>query len=603
MDFVDTQKRDSLILENGIELDFSTRSLGLEAQASEEYLYIGYIYFFENKEDSAQIYLKTGLKAVESKNDTLNFKYLALIAGLYDREYQLDSAQLYFKKGYNLLLDNPQLESSIPNEAISFYNNFTSFLNRNGETKLRKSILDKAYDLALGVKKKDYLGFIEYQLAKHYFKVGDLESQEKLLLLTISHTSKPFYRLSRYLSLARLYQDKNQWNNYERLLPKISSDLSKVLESSKEYSKHKLTYYFLYSRWLFHRNENIEAKILLVSQLELGNRLRTTIESEAYLLLAKHAQKEEKEQLINKAIASTLIDKNPESLSIQNVLFPQELILALKQKVLIDNMGIKETLTLIGQIQKAFPFEETKYTYQEEVRPFIGQLIQGHQKDAGAIFEYMEYGKAGILNQVVTDQEIKFGDVASGLLKKKKTLDRQLLNLRLKLAKDKKPSDSLVNKIDEVRIQQSFLQKEMEQESPSYYDLKYKDNVPQIKELQKSLKPHQAILNYFKDGETLYSVLLKKDRIKAKQVILQKDFNKLLSSFLKEIYTNPGFGAYGQSQTAQKLYTWLIGDLDRELNDVTELIILRDEELNQLPFEVLETNDGELLLDKYAISY
>lgn len=595
-------------LKRNAEIHQILKEEGLTPQANEEYLYTAFIYHFENKTDSAQLFLQEGLRKVEHTNDTLSFKYLAQIAALYDRKYQLDSAQLYFKKGFNYLNQHPSIEKQMPNEVVSFNINFMDYLNRNGETKLWKDILDKTYEIAKALNKTDYLGFVENQLALYYKRQNDVENQERMYLLSISHTSKAFYRLARYLKLAQLYQDLAQWDKYEEVFPKIAKDLSRILEHSEDFNRLKLKHHFIYSKWLFHKNETKTAKKLLLSQLKLKNYLRTAIQSEAFFLLGENSIGAEQERFIKSAISSALIDRNSDNLTVKNVLFPEQLIKALRfkittQKESINQAEIMAALNLINQIQKAFPFEEIKYAYQKEVRPFLSDLIAHSLDNPNNAFEYMEYGKAFVLNDVVSDLQIKFGNVDSNLLQEEKYVDQKLTQLRVKLANIDSAPDSLVHAVDKLRIKQSFLQKEMEQKSPNYYALKYDDNIPTIGKVQQNLKSNTAILSYFKQNEKLHAVLVKKNDKKVLEIPLKSNFIQTLNLFLREITTNPGLGMYKLHGTAQELYTLLMGDFEEDFKDITELIILRDAELNQLPFEILENPEGHLLLEKFAISY
>lgn len=595
-------------LKRNAEIHQILKEEGLTAQANEEYLYTAFIYHFENKTDSAQLFLQEGLGKVEHTNDTLSFKYLAQIAALYDRKYQLDSAQLYFKKGFNYLIQHPSIEKQMPNEVVSFNINFMDYLNRNGETKLWKDILDKTYEIAKALNKTDYLGFVENQLALYYKRQNDVENQERMYLLSISHTSKAFYRLARYLKLAQLYQDLAKWDKYEEVFPKIAKDLSRILEHSEDFNRLKLKHHFIYSKWLFHKNETKTAKKLLLSQLKLKNYLRTAIQSEAFFLLGENSIGAEQERFIKSAISSALIDRNSDNLTVKNVLFPEQLIKALRfkittQKESINQAEIRAALNLINQIQKAFPFEEIKYAYQKEVRPFLSDLIAHSLDNPNNAFEYMEYGKAFVLNDVVSDLQIKFGNVDSNLLQEEKYVDQKLTQLRVKLANIDSAPDSLVHAVDKLRIKQSFLQKEMEQKSPNYYALKYDNNIPTIGKIQQNLKSNTAILSYFKQNEKLHAVLVKKNDKKVLEIPLKSNFIQTLNLFLREITTNPGLGMYKLHGTAQELYTLLMGDFEEDFKDITELIILRDAELNQLPFEILENPEGHLLLEKFAISY
>lgn len=578
--------------------------MGKKDLSQEASLYLGYIFHLHNKGDTAISILKNGFNSIDVKNDTLRFKYISLIAELFSRQSKYDSAENYYNLGYQFLTNKPELERQIPNEAVAFYNSFMYFLKiTDGNTSFRKGVLDKAYGIAKTTSKTAYQGYLQEQFANYYAENNELELAEKFGLLALKNLRNPSDKLRVNIDLANLYITLGQWDKLEKLIEVINKNLGQTLKGSKDLNILNRKYQIVLAKWLFHEGLNEQAKSLLVNPIK--NTYRSRFDSQAYYTLAKNSKKPEQTTYLDKSISEALHDRNGINLTISNVLYPKELINGLKLKILtLENATYNETRTilkLISQIQKKFPYGETKYSYQEKVRPFLSQLINNERDNPSHIFEFMEFGKAGILTQVISDQKIKINNVNSGLLQKERNLNQNLTKLRLKHAKS--PADSLQYQIDELNIKKGFLLKTMEKESPAYYALKYQDNIVKTSTLQRQLNKNQAIINYFLQDNNLYSVLLKKEGSNAIHLALDSTFRNALDSLLKEIYTNPGFGNFKNKKTAHYLYQKLLGNYEKDLENIEQLIILKDGLLSYLPFEVLETSNGEPLLLKFEISY
>lgn len=147
----------------------------------------------------------------------------------------------------------------------------------------------------------------------------------------------------------------------------------------------------------------------------------------------------------------------------------------------------------------------------------------------------------------------------------------------------------LSNKLDSVH--ESFARN-----FPKYQDLKYSNKIVKIRDVQKELDVNTQMITYFLGENHLYSFVVSKDSINllrgdvAEKLVYQT--NKLKKDLVErkevEVLSN-------------NLYLFLIHQQLFPLKN--NLIIIADNVLSYIPFEILQNNDGSYLLEDYNISY
>lgn len=124
-----------------------------------------------------------------------------------------------------------------------------------------------------------------------------------------------------------------------------------------------------------------------------------------------------------------------------------------------------------------------------------------------------------------------------------------------------------------------------------YHPIKYN-------EIANHITANEAILCYYKSKNQIYSVLLTKKDFKINKISIDHRFNKLLNNYYKCIkLSSNNLNTY-----AQLLYDYLLGSYKNELKNINNLVIIPDQELNMIPFEVLR-NKNKYLIQDFAISY
>jgi hypothetical protein len=275
-----------------------------------------------------------------------------------------------------------------------------------------------------------------------------------------------------------------------------------------------------------------------------------------------------------------LLDKYPAKIAAYNaaitaisksgkVLYPREYLEAMRKRAAIETPEksletYQQAIIFSAQIRKSFTDENSKYLYEDELRLFFGNALAAAQSP-NEMFNIMEQSKVAVLNEVLQDRRIKFGNVATKLLKEEKQLQQEIAKLKAKVMPFDKEKSGAEEKLRELRIKQGFLTEKIEKESPNYFKLKYQDTSYSAKETQQSLDENTALLSYFKTDSVLHISVLIKDKVIGRKVKIAADYQQCMDYFLEVLYTNPGLGNYTGSKAAQCMYGYLIKPIENEL--------------------------------------
>ncbi|MDX2303277.1 MAG: CHAT domain-containing tetratricopeptide repeat protein [Microscillaceae bacterium] len=146
---------------------------------------------------------------------------------------------------------------------------------------------------------------------------------------------------------------------------------------------------------------------------------------------------------------------------------------------------------------------------------------------------------------------------------------------------------------------------QFEKNYPRYYDLKYRVKVSSVEDIQKALKPQQALISYTLGDSVLFMHYIDKKSFQVSKVDW-KNPQELLLGFMRQIYNND---APQYSNAAQALFQKLF-PMEIPAN-INHLIIIPDVKLAHIPFDALISENpvnpvwSELayLIKKYQISY
>ncbi len=208
-----------------------------------------------------------------------------------------------------------------------------------------------------------------------------------------------------------------------------------------------------------------------------------------------------------------------------------------------------------------------------------------------------------------------------GLLAKIRVLENKIAVMNETTNKNERVE--LSNLLFTYKREYEGLIEKIEQNNPQYYQLKHQTKIATVADIQKQMAAkNEMYVAYYFDEKQLYTFVVTPQDFKIKSTILFPNFKELLLRFLTKINNNDI--ALNQLHNPTEIkrfateshfwYNTLLGwALDNNTNEPQRLVIVADNILNRLPFEVLLTSkvpenkmqfqNLPYLILKYAVRY
>ncbi|MEZ4828805.1 MAG: CHAT domain-containing protein [Bacteroidia bacterium] len=240
--------------------------------------------------------------------------------------------------------------------------------------------------------------------------------------------------------------------------------------------------------------------------------------------------------------------------------------------------------------------------------------ITGDQTYAERAFRIAEKSKSGILRDHLRGiRALHFAGVPDSLVEKEQYFRQRLAALDGAIhtaGDDPDYIEGLKNRRFEINQSYRDFLRQLEQQYPEYYKLKFSENVPDAKEVAAQLLPGQAAYSYFSGEHDVFIFRLYGNDMQFFRVENTAQLRAELDNWLDFIGHPPSEKAPVQPLAAVAFY--LAQTLMPGLSeDFSRLLIIPDGELGYLPFESLPLNNPadttfrnwDFLTQRYAVSY
>lgn len=198
----------------------------------------------------------------------------------------------------------------------------------------------------------------------------------------------------------------------------------------------------------------------------------------------------------------------------------------------------------------------------------------------------------------------KYAGLPDSLLQKEKNVQITISRLKLQLQQstDSASQKKLVSEINTQALKLQSLNNDFKS-YPAYYNQKFSTDNVDINSIQKKILDKQtAAICYFKGSKNLHVFIVKHDAVEEKEIVYDSLLTKSINEFTDNL-SGSNIGAKYNSEPAKYLYEYLFQPLTKELAGINSLIIIPDEDLVNIPFEAFKKNNGEYLLQDYAVTY
>jgi len=259
----------------------------------------------------------------------------------------------------------------------------------------------------------------------------------------------------------------------------------------------------------------------------------------------------------------------------------------------------------------------------------LDALFELYKSDKGAVdfeyvFSYFEKIKSYVQKEYLkTDDAVNEGMLPDEKLKEERRLKRNLVAAKKKLFMAQKTASvskeviEINRVIEETESAYSNFLNQIEKDYPNYFSFQTKQYETDLNSVQRELEAYEAIVEYFVNSTHIYILTITSEKCNFYKIDKAENWKKDFNAFLDLLSTPPAGTAEDNIQnyvtSANRIYNVLLKDPLTDLGDtINHLIIVGDNELNFLPFEILvdtPNNNWETfaplpyLMEDYAIAY
>lgn len=271
---------------------------------------------------------------------------------------------------------------------------------------------------------------------------------------------------------------------------------------------------------------------------------------------------------------------------------------------------LKKSIDLIEKMRGEIKIDDLQLSFLNKYIVLYNLLIQilleqGKPEEA---FAYAERSKARMFldslgskkiipknseTRELAEKEQSLSDAVQQMTRQlSKLSDEEAVNVRISIKKLRKERDEIIERIKRINPEYAALISV----SPS-----------SLKEIQKSLKPDEALVEYYCGTDNTVAWVLTNETMICKNLPVSYDeIMKETETVRDEIIPHEGDTRDEETmkKTREKLasiYGQIISPLEPALNDKKQIIIVPHSSLHQLPFAALIDGDGKFLVEKYSL--
>jgi CHAT domain-containing protein len=558
-------------------------------------LFLGESYYLLSQADSSIFFLEEAEKLMQKKSSNEEASRLYNSLGvIYFESGNYAQSVNYFNKAKNLIIGEKPIDELEPYFQYALF----SFLNNIGNSLLQLNRLDSAL-------------VIYRELEGYGFNKDQVYTQMTGIFLEKNMPDSAFFYLNKIKSgeftqsasfqnqLAEIYFQQNELENAKDVL---LSFLSKSSESESNFSNFRLG-----------RSYNLLGKIYF----GLGDYKRAIDCFHQSIIY------------IDGFFDQPDIFQNPIDYSLGFATFSLIESLVDKAKSFIrlyeTNPEIRYFQAGIDTYQTAFDmsFFVSNYYDNDEARIFLGDFVLETYQDAVETLlsrfeesgnkaylmqalEWSERSKSTSLNIGLKEKKLK---KISGISFEKLQQERDLqfaiskIQQSILLEKNNDQVIELQKLLTDNRLELSRLHKEFN-DSPTYVKEKLNYESIDVSYLQKELlDSHTVILSFFETKSNIILFVLDKKKIVYRVIEKSGDFNKEIENLKKNIIDYKLGRRYKVGAEGMTLFNRIFGELYSRLEDYPNFLIIPHGNLMDLPFEVLENQQGNYLLMDHNITY
>lgn len=268
------------------------------------------------------------------------------------------------------------------------------------------------------------------------------------------------------------------------------------------------------------------------------------------------------------------------------------------------------TFDAVDYLRKTYEDDEAKIFLNQEVYHAFSEAIKTiydlsvYDKNSTAkLFDIQQRYQANLVLDEINDAQIKSLYIDKKTFDKEREINRIISHLEVESTQNSAKKDSLNAQIKKNKFDLELIRNRIKNKSPNYYEAKYRNSLLSLSTFQQQLQANTLVISYTLLKDAVFVTAIGQNNAITKKIMLRSDFSVKFQAFRAIVANSPQGKKYNAQALSAELYKILIQPIEKEIEGKKRLIIIRDAELNYLPFEVLAMQKDDFLLKKYIISY
>lgn len=287
-----------------------------------------------------------------------------------------------------------------------------------------------------------------------------------------------------------------------------------------------------------------------------------------------------------------------------------------------DTMALRRSLdafyaglSLARHIERVYATDDARLFLKNKVNPACAGAVQtairlfditrnSHWVDEA--FTIAENNKASVLQAAVEQPDAgSMAGIPAELVAAERHYKLLLGRYNLQAARNADSATALAlhEKIREAELQLSVVQRKLD-ENPAYHALRFQSKELGMEKIR-ALLPDKgaALISYYYSGDRLHCFYLSAEASGVVSTPVDTGFFEKIARLRKELAASDAADRNTLNTLCAALYKILLQPVEGKLTGKTKLIIIPYNELNYIPFEILQDAAGSALLTRFAIVY
>jgi CHAT domain-containing protein/Tfp pilus assembly protein PilF len=274
----------------------------------------------------------------------------------------------------------------------------------------------------------------------------------------------------------------------------------------------------------------------------------------------------------------------------------------------------QSAITLLSYIERSYEMDDAKILLKQKSGSLYAKalnvciqlnVLYPNENFLESAFLISEKNKASVMSAQIRESRYLLSAGSDGNMAEERNIKYNIA--RLNSLADQGGDTKTLRKInDEKTVYETrlvSLRRKMEG-NKRFYQWKYSDDFPAVKQMQEKMDPDQALISFFNVPDKIYVFLLTRSSLRFIQLDSGVLIRRNIQSWIDNLQSAENGNRIHNTELKKNLYEQLMKPIIQVIDSKTEWVIVPDGIFFLLPFESLPGDtEGNPVIEKCAVSY